>query len=104
MHIHEITDSRGELIDVVPFCSDNCHRDYCDFMGVTYSGWNGCHDGPDYSEWCVMCGTIASCGEEACECQRENTLVNRFRVPYGELCQHGNYVQLPYIHPHLVGM
>ena len=49
MHLHHIEDSSGDLVDLLEFCSDYCHRD-C--MGEDYQGWNGCNE----SEFDTACG------------------------------------------------
>lgn len=63
MHYHEIQDDNGDTSDVVPFCSDACHLEWCEARAIPYGGWNGVHDGADNSEYCASCGVIASCGE-----------------------------------------
>lgn len=57
VHIATLEDAQGELVDVRLFCSDGCHRDWCDLTLRPYEGWNGCH------EWtapvtCDFCGTV----------------------------------------------
>lgn len=49
----------GDLIDRVYFCSDRCHRAWCHHSGETYGGWNGCHEGPDWTVNCGWCDTVA---------------------------------------------
>ena len=95
MHIRRLEDARGDLADVIPFCSDSCHRDWCQATGTEYAGWDGCHESPDYNSYCAMCGVIAGCGPDACEHQRENLVVNRFVTRDGETCGHGNWIQQP---------
>lgn len=95
MHIHVITDQRGDMIDVIPFCSDSCHRDWCELTDTPYEGWDGAHESPDYNSYCAACGVIAGCGPESCEHQRDNVVVNRFTTKSGEMCRHGNWIQLP---------
>jgi len=95
MHIRQLEDARGDLADVIPFCSDSCHREWCQATGTEYGGWDGCHESPDYNSYCAMCGVIAGCGPEACKHQRENLIVNRFTTEDGEMCRHGNWVQVP---------
>lgn len=96
MHEHNIEDSRGDLVDVIPFCSDSCHRDWhLKQASAEYEGWNGAHESPDYNAYCANCGVIAGCGPESCEHQRNNILVNRFPSDEGEMCSHGNWIQLP---------
>lgn len=97
MHEHYIEDSKGDLTDVVTFCSDSCHRDWHDVKSRgEYEGWNGSHEGStDYNSYCAQCGVICGCGPEACDHQRENVLVNRFPTKKGERCEHGNWIQLP---------
>lgn len=98
MHYHHIEDDKGDLIDLVPFCGDSCHRQWCDDNHVAYGGWNGAHEGADYPEFCACCGVIASVGlenEDACDCQRDNVVAGRFLSAEGEKCEHGNWIQLP---------
>lgn len=44
VHIFPMEDKEGNLVDVRLFCSDGCHRDYCDLTLQPYGGWNGCHE------------------------------------------------------------
>ena len=45
----------GDLVDLTYFCSDFCHRQWCERTGNKYGGWNGCHE--LYSaEQCASCG------------------------------------------------
>jgi hypothetical protein len=97
MHYHIIEDEAHEMIDIVPLCSDSCHRQWCEKTGLPYEGWNGAHEGADYPEYCACCGVIAGTGSEsdACDCLRDNVVVNRFLSKTGEKCQHGAWIQLP---------
>jgi hypothetical protein len=95
MHQHNIEDARGNLADVIPFCSDSCHWEWCTDNDQPYDGWDGCHESPDYASYCAQCGVIASAGPDGCEHQRDNVVVNRFTREDGEMCEHGNWVQLP---------
>ena len=54
MHYLEVV-SGNELIDVIPFCSDWCHQQYCRAHDVKYEGWNGCQEGSDSAEYCASC-------------------------------------------------
>ena len=57
-HYLSITDSAtGDLLDIVPFCSDYCHFWYCHENRIEYEGWNGCHE-HDHDEVCAECGTV----------------------------------------------
>jgi hypothetical protein len=94
MHYHFIEDDSGNVIDLVPFCSDACHRAWCADHGITYGGWNGCHEGSDSVEFCANCGTVAG-GAYECNCQSNNVVVNRFISEHGEQCEHGHWIQLP---------
>ena len=93
MHYHYIEDSRGDLVDLVPFCCDNCHRAWCERNDAAYGGWNGCQESAEYVEFCANCGVAA--GGYECDCQRDNVVVNRFLSRDGERCKHGNWIQLP---------
>ena len=44
-----------DLVDLIPFCSDWCHQQYCRAHDVEYEGWNGCHEGSDAAEYCANC-------------------------------------------------
>lgn len=92
MHQHYIEDSRGDLIDAIPLCSDACNRDYA---GENYRGWNGCHE-MEFTTYCRNCGVVIPGFEDACQCQRDNVFVNRFLSDDGETCEHGNWIQLPF--------
>jgi|TARA_R100001086_G_scaffold175575_1_gene96716 hypothetical protein len=42
-HLHYINEYHGDIVDEVVFCSDFCHRSYCqEHDGLAYDGWNGC--------------------------------------------------------------
>ena len=94
MHYHFFTDTQGNLVELVPFCCDACHRQWCDTHDLLYGGWNGCQEGGDYAEFCANCGTFAG-GAPECPCQRDNVVVNRFRSEEGEKCEHGHWLQMP---------
>lgn len=47
VHALPVCDSDGNIVDALYFCSDFCHRQYCDLHGHTYGGWNGCHEVDD---------------------------------------------------------
>jgi hypothetical protein len=91
MHLHTIEDERGDLVEVVPFCSDACNRDYC---GDDYQGWSGCHEA-DVTLYCASCGVAIPGLEDACPHQIGNVVVNRFTSAEGERCSCGRWVQLP---------
>lgn len=96
MHVHIVENGAGNVVDVIPFCSDACHREFCaNSMGdLAYEGWNGCHEGGDSVEYCAQCGVVAG-GAYECDHQRDNVVVNRFRSENGERCEHGHWIQLP---------
>lgn len=54
-HYYEVNDKRGDLVDVLVFCSDWCHRNYCERGEVEYGGWNGCHE-LEFTTPCQECG------------------------------------------------
>lgn len=54
-HYYRVEDSYGELVDLVTLCSDWCHREWCDQAGVTYEGWDGCHE-LEFGQKCENCG------------------------------------------------
>jgi hypothetical protein len=89
MHEHYIEEN-GELIDAIPLCSDACNRDYA---GEAYAGWNGCHES-EFTTYCANCGVVIP-GEDACEHQLDNVLVNRVLSLGGVECPHGNWIQIP---------
>ncbi len=101
MHYLELDDERGDLVELVPFCSDSCHKDYCDQTDETYRGWNGAHEGSDGVEFCALCGVVAG-GLGMAECQLANVVVNRLLSENGEHCtEHDkahwriHWIQLP---------
>lgn len=91
MHLHYIEDENGELIDAIELCSDACHRDYA---GREYAGWSGCHES-EHTTYCAKCGVVIP-GEDACEHQSSNVIVNRFLSDDGEKCEHGRWIQVPH--------
>jgi hypothetical protein len=54
-HYYEVEDDKGDLIDLVVFCSDFCHQSYCRENGKEYGGWNGCHE-LEFTTPCESCG------------------------------------------------
>lgn len=96
MHVHYVENEHGHVQDVIPFCSDSCHREYCKTHSDIgpYTGWNGCNEGGDYPEFCANCGVYCG-GKFDCDHQRDNVVVNRFRCEDGEKCEHGHWIQLP---------
>ena len=54
-HIHLVTDHNGDTVDIVTFCSDYCHKDWCNVSGVAYDGWYGCQEMPSPAV-CAQCG------------------------------------------------
>jgi len=50
-------DSEGQLVDLVPFCSDWCHEQWCRDNGRAYEGWNGAHEHP-YNDECDNCEAV----------------------------------------------
>lgn len=56
-HYYEVRDGRGDLVDLVSFCSDWCHQAWCRETGNEYQGWNGCHE-HEYREDCASCGEV----------------------------------------------
>lgn len=57
-HYLLITDTAtGDLLDLIPFCSDYCHYWYCHENGIEYEGWNGCHES-EFDQQCAECGTL----------------------------------------------
>ena len=92
MHYHVVENGPGNVVDLIPFCSDACHREYCGtHADLHYDGWNGCQEGGDSVEFCANCG-VAAGGTFACNCQRDNVVVNRFVCADGERCEHGNWL------------
>lgn len=51
MHYHFIEDEKGDLIEVLEFCSDSCNREH---NGEDYAGWNGCHEA-EFDTLCTNC-------------------------------------------------
>jgi len=67
-HYLEVNDSAtGDLLDLVPFCSDYCHYWYCHTNGVEYQGWNGCHEHP-HDDKCAECGVVIPGVESLVDC------------------------------------
>ena len=100
MHIHAVENGAGNVVDVIPFCSDACQREYCrSHPDIEYDGWHGSQEGGDSVEYCASCGVV--CWGHDCDCQRDNVVVNRFPSETGEKCEHGNWLQLPCDHPAL---
>lgn len=90
MHIAEyIEDSKGDILEYVEVCSDSCHRDYCDRVGIVYGGWNGSHES-DINTYCAQCGVrIAVDIESDCDGNCIPYVVNIICADHGDYCAHG---------------
>lgn len=92
MHEYLITGPDGDVLDVLPMCSDACHRAYA---RDDYNGWNGAHQ-TEHTTFCASCGVVIGADDDdTCDCQLRNVVVNRFVTDDGEQCPHGNWIQLP---------
>jgi hypothetical protein len=54
-HIHLVTDQNGDTVDIVTFCTDGCHKQWCLDTGNSYEGWYGCQEMPSPAV-CAQCG------------------------------------------------
>jgi hypothetical protein len=90
MHEFYIEDATGDLVGAVALCSDSCLRDY---SLENYAGWNGAHE-TEFTTYCAQCGVVIP-GEDSCDHQIRNVVVNRFPSDTGEKCEHGNWIQVP---------
>lgn len=90
MHYVEILDEAGlDLVDAVPACGESCAMAYCEQHGIEYAGWNGCHEGADYPEYCGYCGTRVSVGlESECDADCVPFVVGTWEH-VGKVCAHG---------------
>lgn len=90
MHYVEILDEdKMDLVDLVPACGEICAESYCREHGIPYEGWNGCHEGADYPEYCGHCGTRVSVGLES-ECDSDCLpFVVGTTEHAGKVCAHG---------------
>jgi len=58
MSVHYRTvEQDGDVVDLIPFCTDWCNRDYCLEHNLEYQGWNGCHE-LTRDEKCAKCDKI----------------------------------------------
>jgi len=55
--VHSVVDKNGDLIDLVYFCGDFCHQQWCKETDHPYDGWNGCHE-IQHNETCADCGAL----------------------------------------------
>ena len=53
-HLFLYEDEQGDVVDAEYFCSDWCHRQWCNDTGHEYAGWNGCHE-VDAPRYCACC-------------------------------------------------
>jgi hypothetical protein len=86
-HAMNLEDDRGDLVDVILFCSDACHQEYA---GEAYGGWNGARDMSGDPEWCAACGVLLTALKCGCDA---GVVVNRFPVETPERCEHGGILQ-----------
>ena len=56
-HHHHVEEHQGDLVELVTFCGDWCHRCWCVDHDAIYGGWNGCHE-IEYQEPCAQCGIV----------------------------------------------
>lgn len=91
MHIAEyIEDANGNILEYMMVCSDSCHRNYCDRVGIVYGGWNGCHEGGDTGEYCVQCGVRMSVDTDSdCDGTCIPFVVNIISPDPARVCAHG---------------
>jgi len=55
-HKHDIDGPDGDILDRVYFCSDFCHKSWCQNQNLhEYGGWDGCHE-LEYDTPCEACG------------------------------------------------
>lgn len=59
IHMMFLYDTNGDVVDYHSFCSDYCHRQWCDDFGQSYQGWNGAHE-VDYTHHCLNCDEVMS--------------------------------------------
>lgn len=90
MHIAEcIEDANGDILEYIEVCSDSCHRDYCNRVGIVYGGWNGCHES-DINTYCAQCGVrIAVDTESDCDGTCIPFVVNIIYPDSTVVCEHG---------------
>ena len=90
MHEHFITDEDGVAFDVVPFCSDSCHRQWCADNDETYDGWYGCQES-GVDQWCEQCGVRCDLDHEGdCDGSCLPVVVNLVYPRDREtFCEHG---------------
>lgn len=92
MHIHEVMDERGDLVDRAYFCCDSCHRSWCREHDEPYGGWDGCHEAGNGPEYCSHCGVLAG-GVLACGCMSP-VVVNLIDHAATEKCDHGCFLKV----------
>ena len=63
MHIHRVEDSKGNLVDVISYCSDTCHQYGCGEVGTEYEGWDGCHENENDEVCAYCCALIKGIGD-----------------------------------------
>jgi hypothetical protein len=86
MHEVYVEDENGELIDVLPYCSDACAR-----TDENYAGWAGAHE-TEFTTWCMNCGVVIGGFEPECE-HVYPVVVNLIGTPEDEYCEHGTLVR-----------
>lgn len=55
VHFYFDEDENGDIVDCAVFCSDHCHKSWCEENGHTYGGWNGAYE-TDQRVSCSNCG------------------------------------------------
>jgi len=53
-HKHDVDGPDGDILDRAYFCSDYCHKEWCDTKGIEYAGWDGCHE-LEFDAACDQC-------------------------------------------------
>lgn len=88
MHYYYVEDEQGDLVDLIPFCCDSCHREWCRKNSLDYGGWSGCNES-DSPEWCHNCGVRCNVGNETeCDWTCAPLTVNLIG-PMEGACEHG---------------
>lgn len=101
MHSHYIEDARGDLVDIIPFCSDSCHRQWHQDASEPYEGWNGAGES-EFNEWCQQCGVIIG-GSAEDDCGHlYPVVVNLIGIPEDVYCEHGTLIRSALTYEHKV--
>lgn len=91
MHYLPIEDDDGQLVDMLPTCSDACSRDLATRENLPYGEWYGAQE-TEFTTYCENCGVVLGGFDPECE-HVYPVVVNLIGEPEDEHCEHGTLIR-----------